>query len=140
MRQDPLFVVLRDSCGLHHAAFAGLKCGELLQLGAYGDPGRDPRGHYITVAYIGFVPMEASAVKGADDAADAKWWSVRALPEQFAFDHRAILRDAFRRVSRGVGFGDEDVLDLLPAAAREHGEAVRRLGELAADASRALEG
>ena len=48
----------------------------LEQLGAFGDPGRDPRGHTITVAFYSFVVADAQPV-AADDAADAKW--VRSL-------------------------------------------------------------
>ncbi|MBU1899823.1 NUDIX hydrolase, partial [Myxococcota bacterium] len=40
------------------------------QLGAFGDPGRDPRGRVITIAYLALVPP--AAVKGGDDAAEAR--------------------------------------------------------------------
>ena len=54
---------------------------------------RDPRGRTITVAYVTHVP-QALPVAGFDDAAQAKWWPVNALPP-LAFDHAQILHDAF---------------------------------------------
>lgn len=75
----------------------------LEQLGAFGDPGRDPRGHCITVAFYSFVVADTQPV-AADDAADAAWVSVRELPlpswgerqparnaVRLAFDHARII-------------------------------------------------
>lgn len=42
------------------------------QLGAFGDPGRDPRGHTVTVAYIAFLAHEPT-VSAGDDAHAAEW-------------------------------------------------------------------
>src|SRR4051812_26696523 len=56
----------------------GLSGVRLEQLGAFGDPGRDPRGHTITVAYLTFLVAEA-AVTAGDDAAAADWHSFRRL-------------------------------------------------------------
>jgi 8-oxo-dGTP diphosphatase len=61
-------------------------------LGVYDTPGRDPRGWTVSVVYIARVPGE-STVAGADDASDARWFSVEELPE-LAFDHELILADA----------------------------------------------
>jgi 8-oxo-dGTP diphosphatase len=63
----------------------------LRQLGAYGDPGRDPRGHTVTIVYGGVLP-ENSRMKPAagDDAAQLKWFSVDHLPT-LAFDHQKII-------------------------------------------------
>lgn len=36
-----------------------------LQVGAFGDPGRDPRGWTITVAYAALVPTTELGVKAA---------------------------------------------------------------------------
>jgi 8-oxo-dGTP diphosphatase len=44
------------------------------------------------VAYITHVP-QILPVTGLDDAAEAKWWPINALPP-LAFDHVKILRDA----------------------------------------------
>ena len=73
----------------------GLEVGEIKQVGAYSTVDRDPRGRTITVAYITYIP-QILPVTGLDDAAEAKWWSIDALPP-LAFDHAQILRDALRR-------------------------------------------
>lgn len=72
-----------------------LEIGEVQQVGAYSTVDRDPRGRTITVAYITNIP-QALPVVGLDDAAEAKWWPINALPP-LAFDHAQILRDALRR-------------------------------------------
>ena len=62
-------------------------------VGIYSVVERDPRGRVITAAYTAMTTMpEATA---ADDAADAQWWPLNALPK-LAFDHEIILRDAKR--------------------------------------------
>jgi 8-oxo-dGTP diphosphatase len=70
----------------------GLDIEEVQQVGAYSTVDRDPRGRTITVAYITHVP-QILPVTGLDDAAEAKWWPINALPP-LAFDHAQILRDA----------------------------------------------
>ncbi|MDX3570817.1 NUDIX hydrolase [Streptomyces sp. ID05-47C] len=65
---------------------------ELDQIGTFDEPGRDPRGRYVTVAYhlevIAGTPVEAG-----DDATRAHWWPLTALPP-LAFDHADILAAA----------------------------------------------
>lgn len=70
----------------------GLSGIDLTQFGAFGDPGRDPRGHTISIAYSGFVEDERAAA-AADDAEEAEWFPVDAPPE-LAFDHHKILAAA----------------------------------------------
>ncbi|MGW7617398.1 NUDIX domain-containing protein [Streptomyces antimycoticus] len=60
-------------------------------------PDRDPRGRYVTAAYIAVVPVGTPIVAG-DDARDARWWSLDALPD-LAFDHDEILRVAVASTS-----------------------------------------
>lgn len=75
----------------------GLETGKLTMLGVYGDPGRDPRGRTISVAYLAVVnPAKLKAV-AADDAAEAGWFSLN-RPPGLAFDHGRILADARRRL------------------------------------------
>jgi 8-oxo-dGTP diphosphatase len=50
----------------------------LEQLATFGDPGRDPRGHTVTVAYVTYLVAEAKITAG-DDAAAAEWHAFRSL-------------------------------------------------------------
>ena len=51
----------------------------LEQLGAWGAPGRDPRGRVVTVAYLALVSQAAHDAHAATDAADAAWHPVDCL-------------------------------------------------------------
>lgn len=74
----------------------GLEVEELHQVGAFGAPGRDPRGRTVTVAFWGKVPAK-SEVTGSDDAEKAAWFPVSKLPA-LAFDHREIIRETLRKL------------------------------------------
>ena len=60
------------------------------QFHVYSDPGRDPRGHTVTVVFVG---QADGRPVGGDDAAEARFFDAGALPDDIAFDHAAILRD-----------------------------------------------
>ncbi|MEU3400654.1 NUDIX hydrolase [Streptomyces filamentosus] len=68
---------------------------ELRLVGVWDQPDRDPRGRYVTVAYLATVPAGTRATAG-DDARDARWWPLTDLPERLAFDHTDILTAALR--------------------------------------------
>jgi 8-oxo-dGTP diphosphatase len=70
----------------------GLHADSLRLLGVYDTPGRDSRGWTVSVVYLARVHAEV-AVSGADDARDARWFPVDALPK-LAFDHALIVADA----------------------------------------------
>ena len=66
----------------------------LHQIGAFGRPDRDPRGRVVSVAFWGHLPDgQAEKVKAADDAAEAQWFAIDALPP-LAFDHAEIIAKA----------------------------------------------
>jgi len=72
----------------------------LTQLGAYGDPGRDPRMNVVTIAYIAPIRNVGAIVAGTD-AADAALIAVSDVLNGaigLAFDHQRIVRDAVERV------------------------------------------
>jgi 8-oxo-dGTP diphosphatase len=81
---------LREETGLSSAA--------LEQLGAFGDPGRDPRGHTVAIAFVGTTTRGARP-RGGDDASEVRWFELSETPE-LAFDHAKILHAALRRFKR----------------------------------------
>jgi len=68
----------------------------LQQVGAFGDPGRDPRGHTVSIAFAALLENRLEA-KASDDAEDARWHS-GARPPKLAFDHKKIVRLARERL------------------------------------------
>jgi 8-oxo-dGTP diphosphatase len=82
------------------------------QVCAVGTPGRDPRGHTITVLYAGLARGDA-AVVARGDASEASWFAVDELPA-LAFDHEELLRRALAHLRRRLG--EAPICDaLLPA-------------------------
>ena len=74
--------------------------GLLTQIGAYGDPGRDPRMNVVTVAYLA-VLREVAGILAGTDAADAALVPISDIEKggiKLAFDHARIVRDAVERV------------------------------------------
>jgi len=71
---------------------------DLEQLAAFGDPGRDPRGWTVSVAFLARVDAGAAAA-AADDAAEVGWHPLAAPPSPLAFDHANILARARARLA-----------------------------------------
>lgn len=75
----------------------GVKARDLVPVGVYSDPRRDPRGHTVSIVFA--TVLSRTRPKAGDDAAAAAWvagWR----KETLAFDHDAILRDAYRAMRR----------------------------------------
>lgn len=116
----------------------GLSGVRLEQLATFGDPGRDPRGHTVSVAWVTFRASEPSLNPG-DDATEAEWCSMRnldlgevsssrsvpppppgskkvarrsvpprAAKIELAFDHAKIITKAYRRLCKHL---DDPVRD-----------------------------
>lgn len=81
----------RDAAARELAEEAGVHAApeELDQIGVFDQPDRDPRGRYVTVAYH-LTVIPGTIVEAGDDATNAQWWPVNALPH-LAFDHADIL-------------------------------------------------
>lgn len=82
----------------------------LRQFHTYSGVGRDPRERVVTIAFYALVKM--GAVRGGDDAEEARWFPVSQLPE-LAFDHALILHDALLAMRRDVYF-EPIGFELLP--------------------------
>ncbi len=91
---------------------AGIRAGDLAQLETFGDPGRDPRGRTVTIAFFGVVDVTALAPVAGSDAGDVAWFPA-ADPPPLAFDHARILAVARDRLARDVSTAPL-AFDLLP--------------------------
>jgi 8-oxo-dGTP diphosphatase len=69
----------------------------LEQVGAFGNPARDPRERVISIAFFAIIPSDTIHLKSGGDAAAARWWPINALP-RLAFDHQEILEHARHRL------------------------------------------
>jgi 8-oxo-dGTP diphosphatase len=81
---------LREETGVEHV--------DLEQLAAFGDPGRDPRGWTVSIAFLARVAADTAAT-AADDAAAVGWHPLDVLPQPLAFDHDKILARARARLA-----------------------------------------
>ena len=71
----------------------GLVARTLKLIGVYSDPGRDPRRHTVSIAYL--VTVEDAVPAAGDDAAEVAYvqdWQRAPM----AFDHARIVADAVR--------------------------------------------
>ncbi len=67
-------------------------------LGVYSRPDRDPRGHTVTVVYIG---RGRGTPHARDDAKATGLFAPDELPQPLAFDHAEILADYVRFIRTG---------------------------------------
>ncbi|MGI5501452.1 NUDIX domain-containing protein [Lentzea sp. CA-135723] len=81
----------------------GLDIAPLRRVDFYDAPDRDPRGRYVSVAYMSTLDMAPAAVAG-DDAASATWVPLADIlygSVDVAFDHVEIITDAAAKI--GIG-------------------------------------
>ncbi len=79
----------------------GMVLTQVRQLGAFSGVHRDPRERVVTIAF--YALARQSEVIGGDDAAHARWWPIKEIP-QLAFDHDYILRRAMERIRQDIHF------------------------------------
>ena len=83
--------VLSDEASLGSGAV------HLEQVRTFGTPGRDPRGHVVSVAFMA-LGADLPDPRRGEDVADARWWSLEELAEvKLAFDHATVLECAVER-------------------------------------------
>lgn len=74
----------------------GLTVDGLTQTGAYGDRDRDPRGRFVSIAFVADTLFyEPDVIQAGDDAVNVQWFALNALPP-LAFDHLTIIKDAVK--------------------------------------------
>lgn len=81
---------------------AGVAEAVLEQVAAIGTPGRDPRGHTITILHVGLIAGDRHVLTATGDAAAVQWFDV-AGPEPLpalAFDHAELLERALTHMRR----------------------------------------
>lgn len=83
--EDPDLAVAREVA--EETGLAGLP---FRQFHVFGAPGRDPRGHTVSLIYVAELVGDLPQVAGGDDAADARWFPIDELPD-LAFDHDRVL-------------------------------------------------
>ncbi|MFZ5468959.1 MAG: NUDIX domain-containing protein [Myxococcota bacterium] len=81
---------LHDACIREVKEETGLSVDLSEQFFTYSDPARDPRMHTLSTVFIGWAE---GTPKGADDAAEARTFSLHELPKELCFDHSTILAD-----------------------------------------------
>ncbi|KYG80820.1 NUDIX hydrolase [Roseivirga seohaensis] len=93
----------------------------LEQLFTFGDDvNRDPRGHIISIAYLGLANPKQLDIQANTDASDVNWFEINKLP-QLPFDHNQIIKKGLERLQskvhyKPIGFdllGDEFVFSDL---------------------------
>lgn len=85
---------LEDAAAREAKEETGLEVTELKQFHTYSAPDRDPRQHTISTVFTG---KGQGVLKAGDDAGDAKVFTKDNLPDDFAFDHKEIVKEYFRK-------------------------------------------
>jgi len=91
---------LADAAARELAEETGLTDIAMEQIRTFGRCGRDPRGRQITVVYMAIATKGNTKVQPGDDAAQARWFDIRKLPPDMAFDHDEVLAFAISRLKR----------------------------------------
>lgn len=82
--EDTDTAVAREAC-----EETSLTLHDVRPFGCYSTPGRDPRGHTVSIVYTA---RASGSPRGGDDAAEARVFALTELPS-LAFDHADILAD-----------------------------------------------
>jgi 8-oxo-dGTP diphosphatase len=89
-----------DAAARELAEETGLAGVPLEQIYTAGKVGRDPRGRVITMVFMGIASKEHQNLKAGDDAAEARWFDIKKLPKDLAFDHNEVTKFAIARLKK----------------------------------------
>jgi 8-oxo-dGTP diphosphatase len=95
-------------------AQTGIEDVYLEQLRTFGDPGRDPQAHVVSIAYFALAPSPAEMSPISDKYAGVKWASVKSLP-RLAYDHNHVADYALARLRAKLAYTNV-AFSLLPEA------------------------
>jgi len=104
---------LEDAVARELAEETGLTGIALEQMRTFGTVGRDPRGRQITVVFLGIAGPGQTEICAGDDAAEARWFAIDALPPRMAFDHEHVAQIAIDRLREMKPY--HDAIDAAPA-------------------------
>jgi 8-oxo-dGTP diphosphatase len=91
---------------------AGVKDVYTEQLYTFDDPGRDPRGHIISITYFALIRTEDIVIKKGKETQAPAFYPVKKLP-RLAFDHDKIINYAVKRLRAKLEYTNV-VFSLLP--------------------------
>ncbi len=103
---------LADACARELEEETGVRPELTVQMGAWGKPGRDPRGRNVSVAYLAVARPDVGRARAGSDAANAEWHPAAALP-LLAFDHADMVGAGLDRL-RALAGETHLVFALLP--------------------------
>ncbi len=108
----------KDEPALHAAAReleeeTGLSGVALAELATFSEPGRDPRGWTVSVAYVGVVRVADHPARAGDDASELAWVPLGEARD-LAFDHDAILAIAVERVRAATARAPAQLTAIAP--------------------------
>ena len=84
----------------------------LEQFFTFGEVGRDPRGRIVSVAHLAVLPHGTVETRAGGHTVGAEWLSAH-TPPALAFDHRAILDRAIKRLQLRLEYANL-ALEFLP--------------------------
>ena len=79
----------------------GIKDIDLKYFGVFGDVNRDPRQRTICIAFTGLLKHNGIEANASDDAAECQWFNINSIPEELAFDHNKIIKEAIKFAEKG---------------------------------------
>ena len=88
----------------------GFRAALLEQFGIFDKKGRDPRGWYISIAFMAMTSQKDAPLMAGTDAADTRWFPVSRLPDNLAFDHAEIIAHALNELRIRADRFDETIL------------------------------